>query len=94
MRRSVRGCEDEITTANVTEWKRYNVQCGEPVLGDGKVGYWTMEEAKFNPSPLRRYPVLNGTAQLGASSCGPCSILNAVAMIGRHACRCLRGWRL
>mmetsp|Transcript_23020 Transcript_23020/g.75002 ORF Transcript_23020/g.75002 Transcript_23020/m.75002 type:complete len:81 (-) Transcript_23020:20-262(-) len=43
------------------------------MLGDAKVGYWTVDEAKSQQ--ISNY-------QLGTSSCGPCSVLNAVAMIG------------
>ena len=53
---------------------KFCISCGEPqLLSGGSVMYWSLEEARHKQFT---------NAENGVSSCGPCSILSALSMIG------------
>ena len=56
---------------------KFCVSCGAPQLARGGIiMHWTFDEAR-----AKQYT----NAENGASSCGPCSILSSLSMIGEHA---------
>jgi hypothetical protein len=56
---------------------KFCVSCGAPQLVSGGIKMlWSFDEAR-----AKQYT----NAENGASSCGPCSILSALSMIGKHS---------